>query len=65
MDLSDMDIVQDNPYNMLDKQCWLAQCDSMEKVTVIHHNFIQLCQDKSSGLKRESRRVMLSHRMSS
>ena len=65
MNLSDMAREQENLYNMVDKQCWLAQCDSMGKVTVIHHNFIQLCQDRSSGLKRKSRMVMLSHRMSS
>ena len=33
MGLSDLDKEQDNLYNMVDKQCWLAQCDSMDKVT--------------------------------
>ena len=32
MNLSDMAREQENLYNMVDKQCWLAQCDSMDKV---------------------------------
>ena len=32
MDMSDMDKEQENLYNMVDKQCWLAQSDNMDKV---------------------------------
>ena len=33
MDLTDLDDEQDNLYNMVDKQCWLAHSEPMEKVT--------------------------------
>ena len=36
MDLPDMNREQENLYNMVDKQCWLAQCDSMDKVTDVN-----------------------------
>ena len=32
MDMSDMDKEQENLYNMVDKQCWLALSDNMDKV---------------------------------
>ena len=32
MNISDLDREQENLYNMVDKQCWLAQCDNMDEV---------------------------------